>query len=607
MSDAFEKAWYDNVNPYTRHIREDFQDSVRQPGVTGPTGMDRANFIEPNRWYRQNDPDYETGWTGDDLPLKIARLSLEQNDQLHPNQLLNLAESEEDIQWMVDNGHLPALFTDSEEGKQARIDLESGAKTMEDLVRETLKDGYKPAGTYNSGYFMPDNVLQGLDVADRMRAVINARLMDVPVKQLRQLVDDYKTSAPKLMETWHESTKPYGAFTSGEWEGYTPLSRGAKATTSKNLTGLGVESPIFRDLISRLGKKPEALKIFRRLLSAEASDLLNTMDERRELDSLNVGRFGTPMIGPQEDMGDIKVREEPLRGYRGQDDVRGPFEEDFQIMNRSNDAFEDAWNVAKADTGMWDEIYAPLYDIFGGERGRNTNDYAIPLDFIQTKDLPLERHHGGKNAMALQDYQDDYIEFIMQDILEHGMMGRDSHWWHRDGQMKRKKDLTEGRARFDKNKAGISNPGNVSIPKIGFTPDGWKIDEGNHRVHALRRLNAPYIPAYSEGTFFGKPKSFSSDLPMGAEMRRWMGKPQEEPRDPYGFQTRLRDGKYRIPPSFLFGRELVPGMGKLIPDLPEGLTASDMPLDELKVRGGEDNLKSKLKDWQYSPKWRIEE
>ena len=276
------------------------------------------------------------------------------------------------------------------------------------------------------------------------------------------------------------------------------------------------------------------------------------------------------------------------------------------LMKGMSDAFDKAWEIAKADTGMWNEIYAPLYDIFGGERGRNTNDYAIPLDFIQTKDLPLERHYGGKNAMALKDYQDDYIEFIMRDILEHGMMGRDSHWWHRDGQMKRKKDLTEGRARFDKNKAGISSPGNVSIPKIGFTPDGWRIDEGNHRVNALRRLNAPYIPAYSTATFFGKPKSFSSDLPMGAEMRRWMGKPQEEPRDPYGFQTRLRDGRYRIPPSFLFGRELVPGMGKLIPDLPEGLTASDMPLDELKVLGGQDNLKSKLKDWQSVPKWRIE-
>jgi len=350
MSDMFEKAWYDNVNPYTRHIREDFQDSVRQPGITGPTGMDRARFIEPNRWYRPKDPDYETGWSGGDLPLKIARLSLEQNKELNPTQLLNLAESEEDIQWMIDNGHLPALFTDSEAGKQARIDLRSGAKTMEDLVRETLKDGYKPAGTYDSGYFMPDNVLQGLDVPDRMRAVINARLMDVPVEQLRQLVDR-KTSAPKLMEDWHYHTKPYGSFSSGEWQGYTPLSRGAKATTSKNLTGLGVESPLFRDLISRLGKNPEALKTFRRLLSAEASDLLNTMEERRNLDSLSGpwGRnnpFGRRVIGPEEDMGDIKIREEPTHSLGS---VRGPFEEDFQIMNRSNDAFEDAWKIVKFD------------------------------------------------------------------------------------------------------------------------------------------------------------------------------------------------------------------------------------------------------------------
>ena len=348
MSDMFEKAWYDHTNPYTRHRSEDFLDSVRQPGTTGPSGMDRARFVEPDRYYYQKKPDFETGWKNDDLPLKIARLSLEQNKQLDPKQLLELAESKEDIKWMADKGYIPSLFTDSEAGKQSMTDLKSGAKTMEDIVRESLADGYKPAGTYDSGYFMPDNTMGGMDLMDKMRAVINARLMDVPVKQLRQLVDDNKTSAPKLMENWHESTKPYGAFSSGEWEGYTPISRGAKATPSKNLTGLGVESPIFRDILARIGKKnPEVSNSFRRLLTAEASDLLNTMDERRELDTLNEGKFGGRTIGPQEDMGDIKIREEPRRGYGGQDNVRGPFEEDFQIMNRSNDSFEDAWSVVK--------------------------------------------------------------------------------------------------------------------------------------------------------------------------------------------------------------------------------------------------------------------
>ena len=217
-----------------------------------------------------------------------------------------------------------------------------------------------------------------------------------------------------------------------------------------------------------------------------------------------------------------------------------------------SDAFDTAWEIAKADTGMWDEIYAPLYDVFGGERGRNTDKHAFPLDFIQTKDVPLERHYGGKNAMALLPHHQGYVEDI---------------------------------------------PGGVSIPMIGSTPDGWQINEGNHRVHALRRLNAPYIPAYSQATEYEKPKPFSPDLPMGAEMRRWTGNSQERPRDPYGFQSRLREGKFTIPPSFLFGRELVPGMGKLIPDLPKELSASDMPLDE--IRG-----LSKLRDWQDYPKWK---
>ena len=55
-------------------------------------------------------------------------------------------------------------------------------------------------------------------------------------------------------------------------------------------------------------------------------------------------------------------------------------------------AFDHAWDLLKVDTGMWDEIYAPLYELFGG-RGNNPYPKAIPLDFMQTKDLPPERHY----------------------------------------------------------------------------------------------------------------------------------------------------------------------------------------------------------------------
>jgi len=78
-------------------------------------------------------------------------------------------------------------------------------------------------------------------------------------------------------------------------------------------------------------------------LSSEAADLLNTMDDRRELDRIdprgmpfsNAPAWMGPVQGPMEDFGDVEIR--------GQD----PFSEEFQIMNRSSDSFEDAWSLAK--------------------------------------------------------------------------------------------------------------------------------------------------------------------------------------------------------------------------------------------------------------------
>jgi hypothetical protein len=145
----------------------------------------------------------------------------------------------------------------------------------------------------------------------------------------------------------------------------------------------------------------------------------------------------------------------------------------------------------------------------------------------------------------------------------------------------------------------------------------------------------------------GKPKPYSVDLPMGSEMRRWLGlspspkdpllgdiidyggsfkenrmrdynihSDKSKKIDPYGLTARLRDGKYRIPTSFLFGRELVPSMGRLVPDLPEGLTAADMPLNEVRGKDGWwkdeyaeliNDPKQIFRNWQNTPKWKIQE
>jgi len=268
-------------------------------------------------------------------------------------------------------------------------------------------------------------------------------------------------------------------------------------------------------------------------------------------------------------------------------------------------AFDQAFALLKADTGMWDEIYAPLYQVLGG-RGQNTYKYAnmgSPLDFMQTKDIPPFRHFGGK-----EPNQDAYIEELMESILEHGMLGRNSDWWKWEND----EGPEKGHARFDASQAGLDQVGNVAIPSLGYEPTGWNVAEGNHRLAALRRLGAPYVPAYTSSSGWREKKPYSADLPIGPNMRRWMGLDSEKGYDNaysgYGIGASVGRRGMPIPPSFFFEQELVPGMGRLVPDLPNApqpllpqlprhLTAADMPLEE--VRG------EPFGEWQNYPKWKV--
>ena len=97
-------------------------------------------------------------------------------------------------------------------------------------------------------------------------------------------------------------------------------------------------------------------------------------------------------------------------------------------------AFDTAWDLVKADTGMWDEIYADLYEKLGG-RGRGKTDNSggspgyksVPLDFIPTNlgmEL-LQQHIAPRRLNTLKDFRetsgdkgytvDDLIESIMED------------------------------------------------------------------------------------------------------------------------------------------------------------------------------------------------
>ena len=73
----------------------------------------------------------------------------------------------------------------------------------------------------------------------------------------------------------------------------------------------------------------------------------------------------------------------------------------------------------------------------------------------------------------------------------------------------------------------------------------------------------------------------------------------------YGVPATFGRRGYAVPPSFFFGRELVPGMGRLIPDLPEGLTARDIPLEELYVGDGNNDPTGAFTEFQNRLRWRV--
>ena len=302
-------------------------------------------------------------------------------------------------------------------------------------------------------------------------------------------------------------------------------------------------------------------------------------------------------------------------------------------------AFESGWSLLKIDEGLWEEIYSPLYEVLGG-RGKNRNEYAghaSSLDFVPTEMLPPSRHFQGDSPSSLYAQGRQHVEELMESIMEHGMLGRDSSWWQRSkdeyGNDGTKSALEEGRKRYDAAAAGLSAVGNVAIPKLGFTPSGWGITEGNHRVDALRQMGAPYIPAYmgsgGDGRFEGKNPQYryDEDMTYGEDMRRLMALDTNRyavnPEDfdynlnerhrrktrGYGIPATFGRRGYAVPPSFFFGRELVPGMGRLIPDLPEGLTARDIPLEELYEGDGwwgePNDPTGAFREFQNRLRWRV--
>jgi hypothetical protein len=109
--------------------------------------------------------------------------------------------------------------------------------------------------------------------------------------------------------------------------------------------------------------------------------------------------------------------------------------------------------------------------------------------------------------------------------------------------------------------------------------------EGRHRALALDKLGAPYIPYMGFDSQLGDGAP-SLHFPLGSEFRRdvvnagrrhhpkgvkhpsmvdGILRPGGDPGYSLGAYMGNRGGRIMIPPSYLYGRELVPGMGRLLP------------------------------------------
>ena len=368
------------------------RDTIRTPGQDAPSADDRYMHFLNQDWF-YNKPDYNTGFFNEGPALNAARMALEFNRPLEYDELVSAAggsnrrkDFREDNKLAREAGLVPEAFnfgTPEEEidtlttMSQNLQDVRDGVKTHEEISDQISDTDMMRVlqGRTTDGYFIPDHHFNLVNedarkkggntrtgVYDTMRALINARLMDVPVRDLEGLTDRGRERPPRIMENFYDATRYELDGFDGQ---YLPRTRGAKAGDTKRLTalakpgGAGDDTPVFADALTRQ-MEPEAAAAFRRLLSSEAADLLNTMQERRLLDrtspigSSHMTSMFDRQFGPIEDMGDVSVGTEA-------------FPEDFQIMMRSeNRIFQDAWDVLKEEVPIdsmdWDmHGYHPEY------------------------------------------------------------------------------------------------------------------------------------------------------------------------------------------------------------------------------------------------------
>ena len=244
-------------------------------------------------------------------------------------------------------------------------------------------------------------------------------------------------------------------------------------------------------------------------------------------------------------------------------------------------AFDTAWGLVKADTGMWEEIYAPLLAQTTGMGDLDSARFAS--DFVPTK-IAMDNIR----ARVDEDERDEFMDKLHQNRGDHGFdVDRLVQSILEEGfNPLLPPAMIQGKMR----KQGWNRSGRPD-PSFEFGRNRMEQYEGNHRLLALAKLGAPYVPymgfmhrivdEYPENT---NPHPFS----FGSEFQHVIDNAQG-----YSLGGKMRRGRIPIPPSYIYGRELVPEMGRLLPMNP--------------VTGEPVNLLTEYdeqEDWIEKPSWR---
>ena len=258
-----------------------------------------------------------------------------------------------------------------------------------------------------------------------------------------------------------------------------------------------------------------------------------------------------------------------------------------------SNAFETAFSLLKIDEGMWEEIYAPLLQQTTGMGELDVAPFAA--DFVPTE-FALENIRRRVDEEETEMFMDKLhrnrgdhgfdVDNLAQSILEEGFNP------YLPPIMRGGKERKQGWAYSGR-----------PDPTFEFGNKRMEQYEGNHRLLALARLGAPYVPYMGiHNRYVDKYDDFGREhpYPLGREYREMRDKSMG-----YSLGDYIDRGHITVPPSYLYGREMVPGMGRLLPVNPATGKPMDM-LSHLDEGRWIDDNDTDIRQWKKTPSWRVQ-